>query len=86
MWKISLAILLGFIILAFNYVWINRYEFVQFPNTPVIQVINKWNGQTCVLVPESSGEWDTMYQNGFVPCVHNYDRVNPNKNDAYKLP
>ena len=45
MWKISIAILLGFIILAFNHVWINRHAVIKTEEEFII--FNKWIGKVC---------------------------------------
>ena len=47
MWKVSMAILLGFLVLSFNYVWVNRHQFT--PQGGGIVIVNKWTGRTCVL-------------------------------------
>jgi len=50
MWKIAVSIFLGFTILSFNYVWMNRFEVIEHPNyVPII--INKWTGEGCYLMP-----------------------------------
>jgi len=51
------AIILGSFILAFHYVWINKYEFIalQIPNEDVtyetnyVLVINKWTNRQCYI-------------------------------------
>ena len=47
MWQVSIAILLGFLVLSFNYVWVNRHQFT--PQGGGIVIVNKWTGRTCVL-------------------------------------
>ncbi|MBE59615.1 MAG: hypothetical protein CMD66_09570 [Gammaproteobacteria bacterium] len=46
MWKVSVAILLGLLVLSFNYVWVNRHQFI--PQGGGVVIINKWTGRTCV--------------------------------------
>ena len=46
MWKLSVAILLGLLVLSFNYVWVNRHQFI--PQGGGVVIINKWTGRTCV--------------------------------------
>ena len=72
MWKISASILLGFTILACSYAWINRHQFIQVPATPMIQVINKWTSETCVIVPLTNESWASdAINNGLWPCPKN---------------
>ena len=61
MWKVSIAILLGFLVLSFNYVWVNRHQFT--PQGGGIVIVNKWTGRTCVLgaTADVHSYWYSLY-------------------------
>ncbi len=49
--KLSLSIILSAVILSFNYVWINRFEFITYDESDsVFFVVNKWTGNTCAIM------------------------------------
>lgn len=50
MWKIAISILLGFLILSFNYVWINRHYISA--NEGGTLIINRWTGEACIYFPD----------------------------------
>ena len=57
---LSLSILLGSLLIAFNYVWINRISITT--NDPVsLVLINKWTGNHCVFLDDP--ELRLLHQN-----------------------
>ena len=44
---LSLSIVLGFLLISFHYVWINRLEIVNLNDRSSI-IYNKWTGNQCV--------------------------------------
>ena len=49
--KISISIVISAFILSFNYVWINRFEFITYDKSDsVFYIINKWTGETCAIM------------------------------------
>ena len=49
--KLSVSIIISTLILSFNYVWINRFEFITYEKSEsVFFIVNKWTGETCAVM------------------------------------
>jgi len=67
MWKIAVSIFLGFTILSFNYVWINRHDISVGERWTLI--INRWTGEACAYVPDIDNMNERMRERGFNMCL-----------------
>lgn len=64
---LSLVILLSSIIFTFNYVWINRIEIKNKPNS-ISLIINKWTGNHCYISPELDAQ-EHIQEEGAIACM-----------------